>query len=70
MTVTIDQIQKKTEKLKQFAGDGKHEEAAGFEVKLRLDVLKAIAAGKVADPAGVAAEVLKTSKIRFVRRGA
>lgn len=67
--MSIDDVQKRLEAIREWAADGDYEAAHGWEDELRNDVLTAIATGKCSGccPEDLAAEVLKSSEIDFAR---
>jgi hypothetical protein len=58
-------VRRRVARVESLAGDD--EEAHAEEDDLYLSVLLAIAAGDVANPRGLAAEAVRTKKIKFAR---
>lgn len=63
--MTPEDVARRVKAIAECRGDD--EAAHGMEDRLHWDVLQAIAAGHATDPAGCAAEALKSSQIDFAR---
>ena len=65
--MTVSQAEQLLARIAKEADEGDDETAHAAEDDLRTKVLRAIAAGRTDDPAGLAAVALRSADIRFSR---
>lgn len=63
--MTVEQVRERVAEIEASVGDD--ETAHGMEDRLYLDLLRAIAEGRCADPAACAAEAIKADELDFAR---